>query len=70
MNRLINEIPVKYTDVHLENKLILLQSTKIKCITRLQQLHRMENIDMFLVNDVQCLLEKINRQIDVIEMHL
>jgi len=70
MTRLINEIPVKFTDVNLENKLITAQTLKIKCIKRLQQLHSMQNLDMFQINEVQELLEKINRSINVLELQI
>lgn len=70
MKRSIFDIPVVYTDLTLQDKLIKAQSEKIKCINRLKQLHSMNDLDMFQIHDVQVLLERINLTIDVIELQM
>ena len=70
MKRSIFDIPVEYTGLTLQDKLIKAQSEKIKCINRLKQLHSMNDLDMFQIHDVQVLLERINLTIDVIELQM
>lgn len=70
MSSRFNNLPVSYTNLSLQDKLIKLQSEKIKCINRLHKLHCMDDLDMFQIHEVKKYLDQINRCLDVIELQM